>query len=107
MALVELPFGHRDALLRDIEDEEASDSVERRVLLDFYTKSVEKKKQGKQTWLVECPPLCHLTASFLVCEWTMGVPFLISGKRVVALRRAMALAEGLLDMVECNEMGGR
>ena len=41
-----------------------------------------------------------------MCEWTMSVPFLISGKGVVALRRAMALAEGLLDMAECNEVGG-
>jgi hypothetical protein len=37
----------------------------------------------------------------------MSLPFLISGKRVVALRRAMALADGLLDMVECNDVGKR
>jgi hypothetical protein len=40
MVLVTLPFGHRDALLGNIEEEEAADSKERRVLFDFYMKSV-------------------------------------------------------------------
>ena len=49
MAPVELPFGHRDALLRDIEDEEAADSEERRVLLDFYIKSVENRNKESKS----------------------------------------------------------
>lgn len=39
-----LPFGHRDTLLSDIEDEEAADSKERRVLFDFCIKSVVTKQ---------------------------------------------------------------